>query len=149
MTVMGLTIAVTVIGITFISIFSPDATGTITLLVGFMGVALVQLVTSATNAEAAKAAAKEVAEVKTTLQETNQQTAKELGEIKRVGDDTHTLVNSNMAVQLRINKAMAVRLAGLSRGTPDEANDLAAVELATKVLAEHEAKQRVVDGESV
>lgn len=97
---------------------------------------------------AATAAATKVEEVKEALAETTAETAETLADIARVGHDTHTLVNSNMAVQLRLNKVMAVRLAGLSKGTADEADDAAAAKLATAALEEHEAKQRVVDSET-
>lgn len=105
---------------------------------------------------AAKDAAIKVEEVKAVLEETTADTAEKLSGIAsvgiaaaKVGNDTHALVNSQMAAQLRLNEAMAVRLAGLSKGTPDEAEDAAAAKLATAMLEDHEAKQRVVDGESV
>jgi hypothetical protein len=90
------------------------------------------------------ARAVEVDGVKTTLQKTTSETSKALEDIAKVGHDTHTLVNNNMAVQLRLNKAVTERLAGLTKD-PD---DRAAADLAATVFAEHEAKQRQVDSET-
>ncbi len=53
----------------------------------------------------------------------------------------HTLVNNNMAIQLRINAEQAQELANLKQ-TP-EARHIA--DIAARALAEHEARQRQVD----
>lgn len=64
-----------------------------------------------------------------------------LNKIGKVADATHTLVNSNMGVQLRLTAAVSRRLAALTRNK----SDLAAAELADKMLMEHEDKQATVD----
>jgi len=54
---------------------------------------------------------------------------------------THTLVNNNMAVQLKINSILADRISVL---TGDKHDLLVAVE-ARRILTEHEVKQTIVD----
>lgn len=63
--------------------------------------------------------------------------------IAKVSEATHTLVNSNMGAQLKLTAVATRRLAAL---TNDQA-DLDAADLADKLLAEHEAKQAVVDSQ--
>lgn len=58
-----------------------------------------------------------------------------------VAGKTHTLVNSNMGVQLKLNSVVTRRLATLT----NDADDMAAAALAEKLLGEHEAKQKAVD----
>lgn len=66
--------------------------------------------------------------------------AAKLDAIAETGDKTHILVNSNMGVQLKIAAVALRRLA--SSGNPE---DVAAAELAEKLLREHESKQASVD----
>ena len=82
-----------------------------------------------------------VEEVKSTLARTGAATELKLIEIANVGIAVHTLVNSNMGVQLKLNAVVSRRLAEI---TKDRA-DLAAAELAQGLLHEHEAKQAIVD----
>jgi hypothetical protein len=71
-----------------------------------------------------------------------------LVKLKSAGDvtgkvirDTHTLVNSNMGIQLRLNSVALRRIASLT-GLPDDA---AAASLAESAYAEHLKKQALVD----
>src|ERR1051326_998852 len=80
-------------------------------------------------------------EVRVKLEETNQETAKALNEIAVTGNNVHTLVNSNMGVQLKISAVALRRVAELTKNKNDEA----AASLAEKSLAEHERKQSMVD----
>src|SRR4029077_8336225 len=60
--------------------------------------------------EAVKAAtetAKKVEEVKTTLEDNTIKTTESLDNLTKLGRDTHTLVNSNMAVQLKLNMELS------------------------------------------
>jgi hypothetical protein len=86
-------------------------------------------------------AASKADEVKQTLQESTKNTNDKLKKIADVGVATHTLVNSNMAVQLKLHADTSRRLAIL---THDE-TDMKAADLAEKLVREHEEKQRTVD----
>ncbi len=94
---------------------------------------------------AAAAAAGEAREVKDALAGTNADTSDKLDGIAKVAKDTHTLVNSNMAVQLKLNAAVTRRLANLTKGTPEGEADQKAAELAEKLSNDHESKQRTID----
>lgn len=67
-----------------------------------------------------------------------------LTEVQRVGVDTHTLVNSNMHVQLKLNAELTRWKANQ---TGDEADERAA-QTAQRMLSEHEAKQAIVDAKA-
>jgi hypothetical protein len=67
-------------------------------------------------------------------------TNNKLNAIAKVGEKTHMLVNSSMGAQLTIAAVALKRLA--ASGDPD---DIAASELADKLLREHEARQASVD----
>ncbi len=56
-------------------------------------------------------------------------------------DSIHTLVNSNMGTQLKIAAVAIRRVATMT----NHADDMAAADLAEKLLAEHMHKQAVVD----
>jgi len=60
---------------------------------------------------------------------------------QRVGIDTHTLVNNNMGVQLKLAAGYARRLANITKAAEDEQ----AAAIAELALAEHLKKQAVVD----
>lgn len=90
-------------------------------------------------------AAAKVDEVKTALIASDKNTAAVLTNIAVTGEKTHTLVNSNMGVQLTISAVALRRVADLTH----EPEDVAAAELAERGLAEHISKQAIVDsGES-
>jgi len=61
--------------------------------------------------------------------------------LEKVTNDTHTLVNSNMGVQLKITALTSARVAQLT-GHPD---DIAAAEIAKLAYDEHAKKQAMVD----
>lgn len=60
---------------------------------------------------------------------------------EKVTEKIHTLVNSNMAVQLRVNMLQAKRIAELTRTKADK--ELASE--AARLYEQHEAKQKEVD----
>ena len=90
---------------------------------------------------AAEKVAAEVAEVKATLVEKDKQTDAKLDSMADVGEKTHTLVNSNMALQLSLNKAVTRRLANMTKDPADED----AAQLAARLYDEHLKKQAIVD----
>ena len=82
----------------------------------------------------AETAAAEREEVKKTLADNGDVSNKKL-------DDIHTLVNSNMSIQLRISALALRRVADLTK----DPRDADAADEAEKGFHEHEAKQRIVD----
>jgi hypothetical protein len=107
---------------------------------------------AATAAKAAEGAAKaaeakadtaavKVEEVKTTLAADKASSDAKLGGLAEVTGKIHVLTNSNMAAQLKISSVALKRVAELTKH-PD---DVAAFQLADKLLREHEGKQAVVD----
>ena len=99
-------------------------------------------------AEAARAATRadvKAEEVKRTLEKTSEGYTVQLAQIAETGEKTHTLVNSNMGVQLRLNAVVTRRLAEITKGTPDGKADEEAATAAERLLREHEGKQAVVD----
>lgn len=67
----------------------------------------------------AAVAAIEVKEVKTTLATTGSATEVKLNEIAQVGVAVHTLVNSNMGAQLKLNAVVSRRLAEITKDKED------------------------------
>ena len=114
-------------------------TGTLSLLgtvfTGWMAYLMAQL------NQRAKEAAIEVKQVKRVLSAATATTDAKLDGIAEVSAKTHTLVNSNMAVQLRLNAVIARRLANLT----GEESDARAADLAEQLDREHSAKQATVD----
>lgn len=86
-------------------------------------------------------AAVKTEEVKEILAQTTAVTEDKLTDLQQVSKDTHTLVNSNMGLQLRLHAMVTKRLAAITGNEADEA----AAELAEHMLLEHEAKQAKVD----
>jgi len=66
---------------------------------------------------------------------------KRQGAALEINKATHTLVNNNMAVQLKINSMLTEKIAVL---TGDKHDLLTAME-SKRALAEHEVKQAIVD----
>ena len=110
--------------------------GIVTLALAWMAQRTKQAVEDNTKEarKAAEQAAGKVEAVKNTLDETTLSTDKKL-------NDIHTLVNSNMGVQLKIAATALKRIASMT-SHPD---DIAASNLANTKLAEHESKQNEVD----
>lgn len=67
--------------------------------------------------------------------------SRKLNAIAKTGEQVHTLVNSNMGTQLKLN---AISLRRLATITSDPV-DVDAAMLAEKLLKEHDAKQAAVD----
>jgi hypothetical protein len=123
------------------TILSP--TNAITII-GFCGLAIPSLLSLLKSGEAAEKvaeAAVKVDEVKTSLAASNFANEAQLNKIEATGEKTHTLVNSNMGVQLKLNAVSTRRLAVLTKDAVDEA----AANLAEQTLKEHEGKQAIVD----
>lgn len=94
-----------------------------------------------TTADKLDKAAEKVEEVKQTLTATTSTQDAKLDEMSKVGTATHALVNSNMGTALKLNSVVSRRLADLTKDTAD----ITAADLADKLLAEHVAKQAMVD----
>lgn len=88
-------------------------------------------------------AAKKVKEVKETLDENTSKQDEKLDGLAKVARATHTLVNSNMSNQLKATSVALRRLAEISQN----AEDIAAAELAEAAYADHQEKQTAVDGQ--
>lgn len=108
---------------------------------------------------ATQRAAMEVREVKETVkiasdnavtaaekvQEVAEKTDAKLENIEHVTQSVHTLVNSAMSTQLKLNAVMARRLADITKGTHEGHADEEAAKLAEQLYSDHEAKQNIVD----
>jgi signal transduction histidine kinase len=92
----------------------------------------------AAKVEEAKSAANEVAKVAANAVA---QAAEQSSKILVLADKTHTLVNSQYGIALALILEKAIRIANMSN-LPEDIRD---VEKARQKLAEHEAKQHVVD----
>lgn len=84
---------------------------------------------------------KAVEAVQETVDRTEVKTLEHLESLGRVTTDTHTLVNSNMGIQLEA-VARALREIANMRGGP---GDEAAAEQAEQAYQDHESKQGIVD----
>jgi hypothetical protein len=98
---------------------------------------------AARASEAATEAASRVEEVKTTLQTNTTATDVKLQSIAATGEKTHTLVNSNMGVQLKLNAVLSRRLADMTKAPLD----ISVADQAERLLREHEGKQASVDAQ--
>ncbi len=95
-------------------------------------------------AEVARAQAetsRHVEDVKDALKQSTVAAAVKADEGLKIAKDTHTLVNSNMGVQLRLNAELS-RWKANQTGLPEDAR---AADVAERMIREHEAKQRLVD----
>lgn len=70
---------------------------------------------------------------------------RKLNAIAKTGEQVHTLVNSNMGTQLKLNAISLRRLATIT----NDPVDVDAAMLAEKLLKEHDAKQAAVDAKKV
>lgn len=105
---------------------------------------IAQIVLQVMAREQATAAAKDVAAVKENLQANDERTTRKMGDMAEVAKATHTLVNSNMGTQLKLNSVVSRRLAKLT----NDATDIQAANLADELYDAHVAKQNVVDEEA-
>ena len=131
---LGFVVAVGVIG----SVFSPV---NIVSILGFCSVVVVSLL----GMIKANETSEKVGEVKTDLAKSNELHGSELTKIKETGEKVHTLVNSNMGVQLRLNATLSRRVADLTTDYEEKRLATKAAELAESLLTEHEGKQAIVD----
>ena len=128
---LGFVVATGVIG----SVVSPV---NIVSILGFCSVVVVSLL----GMIKANETSDKVAEVKVDLAKTSEDQAVKLDKIEETGDKVHTLVNSNMGVQLKLTSVAMARIAELTK----DPMDIRAADLARSLLHEHEKKQAVVDG---
>jgi hypothetical protein len=66
---------------------------------------------------------------------------RKVDDAKKVNDATHTLVNSNMGIQLKIAMGLAARIAELTK----KPQDIADAAETKRIYDEHMKKQSVVD----
>lgn len=125
--VIGIVVTVSITGV----IISPQ---NVIPILGFAGVICASLFT--------------LLKVETTAVETKQalavatdRTEEARNETKKKLTDIHTLVNSHMAIQLRISAAALRRVADIT----NDPKDIETAELAEQTLHEHESGQTVVD----
>jgi hypothetical protein len=95
------------------------------------------------NRESAVAAADNVRDVKDNLAANDANVGEKLNGIKKVTDNVHVLVNSNMALQLQISAAALRRLALLTHNP----EDIKAADLAAQALHNHQDGQAEADVE--
>ncbi len=114
-------------------------TGMLTLLgTVFSGVMTYLMAKLSFQQTLAAAAARDVAVV---LKDTTAVYTDKLNAIAETGNQVHTLVNSNMAIQLRINAAVTRRLANLTGDPEDER----AAKVAEAMSIDHSSKQAALD----
>lgn len=80
-------------------------------------------------------------QVKVKVAESTMDLNRKLDSLGAVTDKTHVLVNSNMAVQLKLNAMVTRRLADITKYPAD----VAAADIAEQLYHEHEVKQAKVD----
>jgi len=127
---LGFVVATGVIG----SVFSPQ---NIVSILGFCGVVTVSLLGLVKSNETSV----KVEEVKVDLAKNNATQEEKLGKIAETGEKVHTLVNSNMGVQLKLTLVALERVAALT----NDPEDIKAAEQAKQLLYAHENKQATVD----
>jgi hypothetical protein len=79
--------------------------------------------------------------ITTELKMKTESNSEKLNAVTETNEKIHTLVNSNMGVQLEISAVFARRIAIMTK----DPEDLRAADLAERYLAEHQAKQSIVD----
>jgi len=143
---------------------APPEPGTTALWLGFLTPAMTAalivtqlLIKQATDrklervAEAARIssedAAHKVSQVAKVAEVTAAKSTQQLEEIKVISEKTHTLVNSQHGLALALVLEKAMKIAHLTPKEDTEGTRLAADEVvkAKNALADHEAKQRLVD----
>lgn len=114
-------------------------------IVGGVVTCLLSWMKISADAAARKAEAK-VEEVKVDLKATSAKADAKTDAIADVLHDVHTLTNSSMGLALTSNAALARWKANQTKGLPEwQQNEDAAI-AAESALADHRAKQSVVDG---
>lgn len=92
---------------------------------------------AADSNKTAKESSEKLDETNTVAKDSNEK----LEKLVVVADDTHTLVNSNMGVQLMMTSSALRRIADLTK----QPEDIKAADEAKALLVEHERKQKIVD----
>ena len=92
---------------------------------------------AADSNKTAKESSDKLDETNTVAKDSNEK----LEQLVVVADDTHTLVNSNMGIQLMMTSSALRRIADLTK----EPDDIKAADEANALLVEHERKQKIVD----
>lgn len=112
------------------------------VIVAVAGPTLIYLgVLANARAREAAAAAKDVKHV---LEENTLTTDQKLEDLARVARATHTLVNNDRGVLLKIATTALDRVARIN---PDDLEDQEAAEAVRKAYAEHQANQAIVDAQ--
>src|ERR1700722_271802 len=93
----------------------------------------------------AEVAASNVVAVKRDLEVAGQQTGAALKEIKETGDKIHELSNSAKGLILDRVEALSAKIVELSRGNPTESEAVEALGVARRDVADHAARQAIVD----
>ncbi len=106
-----------------------------------LGVFLGPVVLALLNWLTARKVADKAETVRKVLANTNASTDKKLTSISTTTNAVHTLVNSAMSEQLKLNAIISRRLANI---TKNPADDKAAI-IAERMSEEHELKQQIID----
>jgi hypothetical protein len=130
---LGFVVATGVIG----SVLSPS---NVIQILGFCGIVTVSLVGLVKQNDTAD----RVAEVKVDLARTSETQGVQLEKIAETSEKTHTLVNSNMGIQLKLG----MELSEFKAVTTGKSEDIQASKLARTMYEEHVKKQAVVDGKA-
>jgi hypothetical protein len=109
----------------------------VTLVLGWM-----QMRTKNAVVTSAENAAVKVETVKNVLAAVDTRTSQKLEDLADVTNATHTLVNSNMGVQLQLNATLARRVAELTKSPLDAE----VADKADRMLSDHQSRQSIVDG---
>lgn len=109
-------------------------------LIGLIFTGMMAYFTAKLNVKADKAVV-ETKEVKEKLEASESKSDSILKNISNTSNDIHTLVNSNMGVQLKITMLLADRVANLTK----EPLDYEAANVAHQAYDEHMKKQAVVE----
>ena len=127
---LGFTVATGVIG----SVLSPS---NVIQILGFCGIVTVSLVGLVKSSEVAD----RVETVKVDLAKSSEETTAKLIKIEETGEKVHTLVNSNMSIQLKLG----MELSEFKAATTKRPEDIQAAKLARSMYEEHVKKQDIVD----
>lgn len=131
---LGVVATIGVIG----SVTSEDRSTEILAFCSLIAVSLLGLLQQIRTADRLTQTTKQVADA---LVASDQVASNKLNNLASVAKDTHTLVNSNMGVQLQLNMVMAQRISDMTKSK----EDVAAALLAKKYYEDHVAKQKIVD----
>lgn len=123
------------------SILSPDKSVNILGFCTLICVSLLALLKSESAEQKVDDAAKKVEQVKVNLENSDHITMVQLQKIEETGEKVHTLVNSNMGIQLKLG----MELSEFKAATTKTEEDISAAKLARSQYNEHVKKQAEVD----